>query len=33
MHLSPPNHSEKSRLIYTFHMIEGEGAEYDAKNW
>jgi hypothetical protein len=33
MHKSPPNPSDKSRLIYTFHMIEGEGAEYDEKNW
>lgn len=33
MHLSPPNHSDKSRLIYTFHIIEGEGAEYDERNW
>lgn len=33
MHKSPPNPSDKSRLIYTFHMIEGEGARYDEKNW
>lgn len=33
MHRSPPNPSDKSRLIYTFHMIEGEGAVYDEKNW
>lgn len=33
MHKSPPNPSDKSRLIYTFHMIEGEGAKYDEKNW
>ena len=33
MHKSPPNPSDKSRLIYTFHMIEGEGAVYDEKNW
>ncbi|KAI9634113.1 uncharacterized protein MKK02DRAFT_34716 [Dioszegia hungarica] len=34
MHRSPPNPSEKSRLIYTFHMIEGaEGYTYDEKNW
>jgi hypothetical protein len=32
MHRSPPNPSDKTRMIYTFHMIEG-GAEYDAKNW
>ncbi|ORX40573.1 hypothetical protein BD324DRAFT_611331 [Kockovaella imperatae] len=34
MHRSPPNPSDKSRLIYTFHMIEGaEGYTYDEKNW
>ena len=33
MHKSPPNPSDRSRLIYTFHMIEGEGAKYDDKNW
>lgn len=33
MHRSPPNPSDKSRLIYTFHMIEGKGAVYDEKNW
>jgi phytanoyl-CoA hydroxylase len=33
MHKSPPNPSDKSRLIYTFHMIEGQGAKYDEKNW
>lgn len=33
MHKSPPNPSDKSRLIYTFHMIEGDGARYDEKNW
>jgi hypothetical protein len=33
MHKSPPNASDKSRLIYTFHMIEGQGAKYDEKNW
>lgn len=34
MHRSPPNPSDKSRLIYTFHMIEGgAGHEYDEKNW
>jgi hypothetical protein len=33
MHKSPPNPSDESRLIYTFHMIEGEGAKYDEKNW
>ncbi|KAK4686491.1 phytanoyl-CoA hydroxylase, partial [Tremellales sp. Uapishka_1] len=34
MHKSPPNTSDKSRLIYTFHMIEGaNGVVYDDKNW
>ncbi|KAL7418409.1 hypothetical protein Q5752_006867 [Cryptotrichosporon argae] len=34
MHRSPPNHSDKTRMIYTFHMIEGaNGVVYDAKNW
>jgi hypothetical protein len=34
MHRSPPNPSDKSRVIYTFHMIEGaEGYTYDEKNW
>ncbi|KAF3933183.1 hypothetical protein ABW19_dt0209899 [Dactylella cylindrospora] len=32
LHKSERNRSEKSRWIYTFHMIEGE-AEYDGKNW
>jgi phytanoyl-CoA hydroxylase len=34
MHRSPPNPSDKSRLIYTFHMIEGaDGYTYDENNW
>lgn len=34
MHRSPPNPSEKTRMIYTFHMIDGaEGITYDEKNW
>ncbi|KAN0061852.1 hypothetical protein ACQY0O_005845 [Thecaphora frezii] len=32
LHKSEKNLSDKSRYIYTFHMIEGE-AEYDEKNW
>ncbi|EIW72106.1 hypothetical protein TREMEDRAFT_70626 [Tremella mesenterica DSM 1558] len=32
MHRSPPNPSDSSRLIYTFHMIEGK-AKYDERNW
>jgi len=33
MHRSPPNPSDKTRIIYTFHMIEGDGAVYDERNW
>lgn len=34
MHKSPPNPSEKTRTIYTFHMIEGgKGVVYDERNW
>jgi ectoine hydroxylase-related dioxygenase (phytanoyl-CoA dioxygenase family) len=34
MHRSPPNPSDKTRMIYTFHMIDGgEGFTYDEKNW
>ncbi|EST05443.1 Phytanoyl-CoA dioxygenase [Kalmanozyma brasiliensis GHG001] len=33
MHKSEKNLSDRSRFIYTFHMIEGEGARYDEKNW
>ncbi|KAI2618164.1 phytanoyl-CoA dioxygenase [Hypoxylon sp. NC1633] len=33
LHKSEKNLSEKSRIIYTFHVIEGEGAEYDKRNW
>jgi len=32
LHKSEKNSSDKSRYIYTFHMIEGEH-EYDEKNW
>lgn len=32
MHRSPPNLSDKTRIIYTFHMIEGT-CRYDEKNW
>ncbi|KAL1408540.1 hypothetical protein Q8F55_005352 [Vanrija albida] len=34
MHRSPPNPSERTRMIYTFHMIEGaDGWVYDERNW
>ncbi|KAJ1938811.1 hypothetical protein FBU59_004327 [Linderina macrospora] len=32
LHRSSHNHSDKSRWIYTFHIIEG-GYEYDERNW
>lgn len=33
-HQSPHNRSDKTRFIYTFHMIEGApGYTYDEKNW
>lgn len=32
LHKSGKNTSEKSRFIYTFHVIEGEN-EYDGRNW
>ncbi|WVQ84482.1 hypothetical protein IAT38_006634 [Cryptococcus sp. DSM 104549] len=34
MHRSPPNPSDKTRIIYTFHMIEGgKEVKYDERNW
>ncbi|OBT69304.1 hypothetical protein VE03_01831 [Pseudogymnoascus sp. 23342-1-I1] len=33
LHKSESNRSEKGRIIYTFHAIEGEGAVYDERNW
>ena len=32
LHKSERNTSEKSRFVYTFHVIEGENA-YDERNW
>lgn len=32
VHKSAPNFSDKSRYIYTFHVIEGE-AKYPEDNW
>jgi ectoine hydroxylase-related dioxygenase (phytanoyl-CoA dioxygenase family) len=32
LHKSEKNVSEKGRIIYTFHVIEGEN-EYDERNW
>lgn len=33
LHKSEKNTSEKGRVIYTFHIIEWDGCEYDARNW
>ncbi|KAH0424582.1 phytanoyl-CoA dioxygenase [Colletotrichum camelliae] len=33
LHKSEKNLSQKGRIIYTFHVIEGEGTRYDEKNW
>ncbi|KAK4121421.1 phytanoyl-CoA dioxygenase [Parathielavia appendiculata] len=34
LHKSEKNTSQKGRIIYTFHIIEGaEGFEYDKRNW
>lgn len=32
LHKSEKNTSQKGRMIYTFHMIEGTN-EYDGRNW
>lgn len=33
LHKSEKNLSPKGRIIYTFHVIEGEGTTYDERNW
>ncbi|KAF6802313.1 phytanoyl-CoA dioxygenase [Colletotrichum sojae] len=33
LHKSEKNLSQKGRIIYTFHVIEGEGTRYDERNW
>lgn len=33
LHKSEKNVSKKGRIIYTFHVIEGEGTVYDERNW
>jgi phytanoyl-CoA hydroxylase len=33
LHKSEKNVSKKGRIIYTFHVIEVEGAKYDGRNW
>lgn len=33
LHKSERNTSQKGRIIYTFHVIEAQDREYDARNW
>ncbi|KAI1401932.1 phytanoyl-CoA dioxygenase [Hypoxylon fuscum] len=33
LHKSEKNLSQKGRIIYTFHVIEGEDTKYDERNW
>jgi phytanoyl-CoA hydroxylase len=33
LHKSEKNTSQKGRIIYTYHIIEDEGRQYDEKNW
>jgi hypothetical protein len=33
LHKSEKNLSQKGRIIYTFHIIEGQGTVYDYRNW
>ncbi|KIN06414.1 hypothetical protein OIDMADRAFT_155528 [Oidiodendron maius Zn] len=33
LHKSEKNVSKRGRIIYTFHVIEGEGVMYDERNW
>lgn len=33
LHRSEKNTSEKGRIIYTFHVIEGKDTVYDDRNW
>lgn len=33
LHKSEKNTSQKGRIIYTFHCIEGDAAVYDERNW
>ncbi|KAI0206875.1 phytanoyl-CoA dioxygenase [Astrocystis sublimbata] len=33
LHKSEKNTSQKGRIIYTFHVIEGQDARYDERNW
>ena len=33
IHYSGPNKSDKSRNIYTFHVVEQENTEWSKENW
>lgn len=33
LHKSEKNLSQKGRIIYTFHIIEGREGKYDRRNW
>ena len=33
LHKSEKNLSQKGRIIYTFHIIEGQDSKYDERNW
>jgi len=33
VHASTRNHSDKSRYIYTFHLIDQHGTTYPKTNW
>lgn len=33
LHKSEKNTSQKGRIVYTFHIIEGQDRDYDDKNW
>lgn len=33
LHKSERNTSSKGRIIYTFHVVEGQDALYDERNW
>lgn len=33
VHKSEPNHSTKSRLAYTFHLVESDKVKWSGENW
>lgn len=33
VHASEPNRSNKSRIAFTFHVMESDGVKYDSDNW